>query len=328
MKKSTKLSPSDFSKLETPPPAILFYGNERIRVERAVTAFCSKFPREVETFDCRFLDSTTFPKIQEALASLTLFSDKKFVILKFVEQLKVGDVKNLAALLKLANESTPLIAQAYTTELSQQCRKLFEDVVEIPALKGYDLKRWIAKEAKSCGLTGITDTAIQILVDRNDGCVDTIASDLSIMGLYAWGENVEPQTVAGLFNAGSKDDEFALIDRIMSGQVARSFVMFEAIMSKGKSPHALIALLSRGVSNLHTISCCIAKGMKEGEIRAHTAISPWYFNRLLPYARRYSPLQVQKVLDELLLVDLRLKSKSVDPVDIIAPICNSFGQVS
>ena len=195
--------------------------------------------------------------------------------------------------------------------------------LELAALEGVELRRWIEREAKRLGVT-IDNAAVEQLLALSGGDLDTVATALEQTALYATEPRISARDLGELFAIPSRTREYELLDSAMAGNRGKLLALCEQLLREGKNAFLLLNLLHRSVLQYLTIQSMRADGLSEEAMRAKSGLPPWLFQKVSSQAKNYAVPQLKKCVDVLVTADSKLKGRSLGEPLIIAEVMQAL----
>ena len=173
---------------ETFPALIGILAQDRIRRERAIQYLLDQKPeaqRKINRLKAEDLSLSKLKSFFEETASLSLFEKETIYIIDGAQAFN-------AELSKVIKESIPnsprsnVIILSGTKFLAAVLQAIIQNgaLVELPELKGVELRNWTAKEYKRAGLTLSDNRVIESTLELADDSPDKVASIVEHVSLY------------------------------------------------------------------------------------------------------------------------------------------------
>jgi DNA polymerase-3 subunit delta len=180
--------------------------------------------------------------------------------------------------------------------------------VEFPALDPHDLPGWLVERARS-------EHGVEIDLDAARALSSAIGSSLGVLSTeldkaVAFAGDRKRLTLEDIKAVGGyipRVDRFAWFDHVGNRDFGTALQQLPELLDSGEGAVWLIMGLTNHVLKL---GLAVAGG-QEGLDRALRSNQRWLANRLLPQARRWSSVQIDAALADLLRTDRLLKSASL-----------------
>jgi len=301
----------------------MILGADESRKQRVIDRILDKY--RVEKSDSfRRLNASTLKKtdlneLEEEFSSLSIFSTRIFVQLTQIQLLPKESQDRVLALLKNQYPDTMLILDgkslAKSSALYKWCSKA-DSVVAFEALKGEKLRNWVQKELKERGINKFTSQVLDSVIELGDADPDSIINLIEHLALYTDTKELLQTDIANVFVKAPDTNEFQFIEALSTGDQAKAQILAQNILSSGKSPFALLGLLSRTFSQYMKIKLLQSQKKSALEAREELNMSAWVFDKNCKSARRYSAGALKEALKAILLADSKLKNKSLGAENI------------
>jgi len=310
-------------------PSIAVVAPDGVRRERLTEMLLKPFvntadPVAVKRLRGEDITLRVLEELRNDLQSISLFSPKRYFVIRDIERVNAAVQKELPKLFADIPQGSHIVVTATELKTTHPLHKLLSKanrLIELPALEGIELKRWIQKELKNAGLTDIENGVIEAIADVGDGSPDRIIAIIERVSLYLDGGKVAVKDVRSLFSATPDPNEFALIDAIAGSNPAGIEVLLHELFEEGKNPFLLLSLLGRTFSNFLVIKRLLDSGRAPGDVRQLMGMTQWVFDKQVQGLRRYTAPQLSKALSAIVRADSKLKNKSLGTDEVIGGLC-------
>lgn len=242
--------------------------------------------------------------IKAALSSVSLFSDKKLVI---VEQLSAHKetTENLEDFLKLAEgDNLLIIVESNIDKRSSYYKNLkkLEGFSEFNELDEGSLTSWIKNYTTENG-GEISPADARYLVMRVGNTQANLQNELT--KLLQYDKKITKYTIDLLTEQTPTSTIFSLVDIAFSGDIKKALKLYEEQRSLRIEPQAIFGML---VWQMHLVAVCLAAGNKNSsEISADTGINSYVLGKAKNIANRMGKAKIIEYLD--LLRDIEKTSR-------------------
>ena len=323
---------AEIKKLDAFPALMLVSSADRIRKQRLLEVCFTHFfagakPPEVRRIDATDLTLKSLTSLADELHAQSLFSKREIIIIQQVEELDAACAKALAQILEGPQLAVDVVLWGDALPAAHALKKLCvkrSAVFELPELKGPTLKRWCEKELKLNGVGDIGDTVVDLLLSLSGGSLDVLHALCEHCGLYADGGKLNSADLHKLFVEQIEPSEFELVDTLQSSNRARVELLLQQTIESGKSPFALIGLISRVFANYLSIAHLLKQGRTPADIRNELGLTPWILNKTLPVAKKYSVSRLAQIQRQILRADSKLKNKSLGNDLVLAQLLSEL----
>lgn len=255
-----------------------------------------------------------FERLQEALQSLPFLASRKMVVLNAPSQNK--QFAELAEkLLADLPETTDLVIvepkldkrSAYFKFLKKQ--KGFQEFTE---LDERGLTQWLVNLAKEKG-TNLSSGDALYLVGRVGTNQQTLANEIEKLALYT--EKIDKAAIDELTSKTPQSTIFQLLEAAFAGNTKQALAIYGEQRALKVEPQQIIAMLAWQLHVLALIKA--AKEKTPDEIARDAKISPFVVRKSVAVARRLSLAETKRLIRDLLTIDERLKSESLNADDVL-----------
>ena len=251
-----------------------------------------------------------FQKIYDALTSLPFLASKKLVVLRSPSVNKEF-VEKAETLLKNLSESTELVLIELKFDKRSSLYKLLKKVTdfrEFDELDTNSLARWLTERAKEQGRE-ITPPDARFLVERVGLNQQMLASELDKLLLYD--SKISRQNIELLSEPTPQSTIFELLDAALAGNSKKALELYDEQRALKVEPLQIVAMLAW---QLHVLALIQAAGSRSAsQVASEAKLNPYVVNKSFSIAKRLSPVQIKTLVKDLLTLDVRLKSESIDP---------------
>ncbi len=269
------------------------------------------FLREHDAMAIEKLDGeeASAERMQAAVSSLPFLTSRKLVILRDPGKQKVFAEKIVDILKEVADTTDLIIDEPKLDKRLSYYKTLKKDTDfrEFTELDANGLTTWAAGYAKEQG--GMVSTGdARALIDRVGPNQQLIKSELD--KLLAYNPQITRQTIELLVDPMPQSSVFELLDAAFQGKTARMLQLYHEQRALKVEPQAIIALIAW---QLHVLAVVKTAGERSpDEISRAAKLNPYVVRKSLGLARHLSLPQVKRMVSDLLALDIRMKTVSVD----------------
>lgn len=265
----------------------------------------------VERFDG---DESDAARMRGSLASLPFLSARKLVVLNQPGKQKVfaEDIQNI---LKEAAETTDLIIIEPKLDKRTSYYKALKkmtDFREFGELDASGLARWVVQYAKEQG-GAISSADAQFLVERIGANQQMLRQELD--KLLVFEPKISRPNIELLTEPMPQSTVFELLDAAFSGNTRRAIELYREQRALKVEPQAIIAMLAW---QLHMLALVKAAGSRPPEqIAKEAKLKPFTVKKTQSLARNLSSINLKKMIQDLLALDLKLKTTATNPDEVL-----------
>ncbi len=276
-------------------------------LQRLVQAFIAEHTdMAVERFDG---EDTPAARMRESAASLPFLTARKLVVLREPGKQKAFAEHIEEALQDVADSTDLIIVEPKLDKRLAYYKTLkkLTDFREHAELDGNGLAHWAAQYAAEQGGSLAAGDA-RLLVDRVGMNQQLLAVELD--KLVAYEPHVTKQSIELLVERTPQSTIFELLDAAFAGRIARAMELYREQRALKVEPQAIIAMLAW---QLHTLALIAAAGtLSADDIARGAKLNPYVVRKSQSIARTLGLTHVRNMIEQLLALDRRLKSASID----------------
>ncbi|MGH7236956.1 MAG: DNA polymerase III subunit delta [Candidatus Saccharimonadales bacterium] len=258
-----------------------------------------------------------FEKIREALQSLPFLASKKLVVLRTPSANKQF-VERAENLLKDLPETTDVILVEPKLDKRSSYYKFLKkatDFKEFNALDENGLARWLAETANARGASSSSSgeqkfsvNDARFLVQRLGTNQELLKNSLDILLLS--GDKITRKTIEQMTEPTPQSKVFDLLEAAFNGRTKLALELYDDQRAQKVEPLAIIAMIAWQLKVLATVKA--AGQASPAEIAKQSKIKPYVISKNIGLARKLQLSQIKQLVRDLLELDVRLKSESID----------------
>jgi DNA polymerase III subunit delta len=252
----------------------------------------------------------SLPDINEALNATTLLADNKLVILR-----QPGSNKQFAEQVEQIIDDLPETTDVIIIEPKLDKRlsyykflKSKTDFRTFPEIDSNGLARWLVTAAKQQG--GLLNPGdARYLVERVGVNQQLLANELDKLILY--NPKISRQSIDALTDPAPQSTIFQLLEAAFAGRAKTVLKLYGEQRSLKVEPSQIIAMLTW---QLHVLAIIKTAGDRSIDVIASEAkINPFVVRKSQAIARNLSLARLKKLLNDLLVIDVKTKRTGIDP---------------
>lgn len=310
-----------------------FSGEEKLLQQRALKALEQQLlPAGLEDFNKDVVSGeTATPKqIAEMAMNLPFMAEKRLLIvqsplpfLSIAKSDKNGQA-SLQYLMEYLEHPNPQCCLIFCGEaplgktgtLNKKLQELAIQV-EFTPLKGKVLEKWIADYVADAGRS-IDRQALEYLSSINSFDLQIMEQEVQKLLLYQMEtKTITLQHVQQIVTKTVEANIFALSDSIGNKKGSEALQTLKDMFFLGESPFKLLGFLGRHFRNLILVKDYRNQGYDEGQIKEKTKLHPFVIKKSIRQAERFSMQQLIAALEQLLLIEVELKSTTTNGEELL-----------
>ncbi len=255
-----------------------------------------------------------YQKIYDALTSLPFLASKKMVIIRSPGANKEF-TERAEQLIEDLPESTDLIFIEPKFDKRSSIYKLLKnatDFREFAQLDANSLSKWLADYAKNKG-GGMSLSDANFLVSRVGLNQQMLANEIDKLLLY--GPTISRANIALLTEPNPQSSVFDLLSAAFNSDKQRLLELYAEQRAQKVEPQQIIAMLAW---QFHVLAVIKTAGDRApDQIAKQSKLNPYVIRKSLTISRRLSLTEIKSLINDLLALDVRLKSESIDADEAI-----------
>ncbi len=306
------------------------------KLKEAVLADC---PPGLEDFNCisLTLEDGDFGKLAGAVASPPMMAPKKFVEVTppSANAWKEKERKALAEILDdlAAASDTVLVMLCPRDTLDPGTAKkpsaLFKllsktlQPVEFALQSGEKLRRWAVRHFEEEGLA-LEEEASLLLLNRCAPDMTTLTKEIDKVICYVKSHGrttVTPADISFVTSPGVREDAFALANAVLAGDRTAALAALDVYKKRKEEPIAVLAALSRVMSDLLTVSTLSESGAEKAEIAKTLRMHEYKAGIYLRAAAGFGTPRLAAALQRCIEADRLCKSASMGYIPLERFVC-------
>lgn len=297
----------------------LFYGIEKYLIEEEIKKMSSSIN---ELNIVRYnLEETNLKDIIEDACTVSLFSDKKLIIVENAyiftgtvnKKLPIQDTKILEEYYQHINPDSNIIFVVDKDKIDTR-KKITSLMKEKGIIKEFNkvlnLNNFILEKFKPYK---ISNNLTKLFLDRVGNHLDIITNEIEKIKTYKGGNlEITENDINEMTVKNIDMDIFKLIDNILNKNKEQAIECLEEMMKYGEEPLALIIMLANQFRIMYQAKMLVKKGYSERDIASLLDIHEYRVKKALEKARMYSESIILDNLEKLANLDYDIKSGNID----------------
>jgi DNA polymerase-3 subunit delta len=254
-------------------------------------------------------EEAEFDRMRESLQSLPFLASKKLVVLRRPSANK--EFQEAAEnLLTEAPDSVDVVIvepkldkrTAYYKFLKKQPGFIEYSELDTPALA-----KWLVQSAKDAG-GSLSQSDATYLINRVGVNQQLVGNELT--KLLQYDPSITRETIDLLTERTPQSTIFELLDAALAGQSKKALELYHEQRAMKVEPQQILALLGW---QLHILALVKTAGERDaGAIASEAKLNPFVVRKSQGIVRRLSLAELKELIHNVLTLDIRLKSESID----------------
>ncbi|MDE7161788.1 MAG: DNA polymerase III subunit delta [Anaeroplasmataceae bacterium] len=294
----------------------IILADDPLAVERKLVEIQKGFDLEVEPITYNASEEGTYAIVDE-LATVSLFDETKFVVVRSAEALLSKSDTAFLELLKVMNDqnSSNILVFVFMTAIdtsNEQYQKLkrFSSVFEAKT-KNINLEEYAIQAFQEEGYE-VEPNATKLLVSYADS-FSKLRGYMDQLECYkAKEKNITSADITLLIPEPLEDNVYSLIDAVLTNNKKLMLKGYQDMKLRSMQASNLISLLINKFQELYNVNILIKAGMKQAELAELFHISSGRAYYMMKNAKEHSLATIQAHLDELNALDVQIKTGKID----------------
>jgi DNA polymerase III subunit delta len=248
-------------------------------------------------------------QINEALNALPFLASKKLIVLRAPSANKQFQEQAEQLLSGLPETNDVVLVEpkldkrtAYYKYLKKQT-----DFREFPELDQHGLAGWLVDAAKQ-QQGSLSQADARYLIERIGASQQLLSNELEKLLLYS--SQIDRRTIDLLTEATPQSTIFELLEAAFAGRSRRAAELYAEQRALKVEPAQIIAMLAW---QLHTLAVIKAAGDRSvDQIAREAKLNPFVVRKSQGVARKLTLNELKKLIDDLLKLDVAMKTTSID----------------
>lgn len=197
-------------------------------------------------------------------------------------------------------------------------------VYYFPKFNRRELKDWLKKQMTKDGYQ-FDKEIVEMLIAWLGEDLWVLSSELAKLKIASQeGKQITKKRIGELSVVKTAASIFDLVDSIGSKEPKQSLILLTQSLRFGQSPLYILSMITRQYRLLLQIRDFMQRGYSYEEIKEKMHLAPFVTGKLFSQVRRYSIIELEKIYEELLMIDSGIK-KGEDPVLSLELLINRIG---
>ncbi len=300
--------------------AYLMFGEENQLADDLITKIKNKFllkPESEINFFVRFVSDQGVDEIISLGSGMSLFSEKKVILLKEAELIKQTDLERLTKFLSKNLEGICIILHTILSNLNQSRLKSLDEkltLINLSPLGIDELKNFIVNEFDKYGKEVTTHAIDSLIFLVGNHLSDLIGQINIICQFYMDSKIIDVSEVENIASTYATHDVFKLNRYIATRDYGKASFILLHLLESGISPQQIISQLFRHYSILWKLLGLSRFKISDSAILAkELKIYRKYLAEYKVQSRMWNLSSINRALKLIYEADKTLKSSTVEP---------------
>lgn len=300
---------------------IFLYGPDTYRSRQKLNEIIEHYKKIHKSgLNLKYFDfkNDSFEDFRDAFKSLTMFKEKKLLILQNIFTNPKTENDFLKFLTKLSSSRDIILISEKQVEENKPLFKKLKKVAKshnYKLLEKNQLKNWLKKEFQKYSAKIDTQT-LELLLNFVGNNLWQMENEIKKLVNYCGKNEIKTKDVETLVKPKIETNIFKTIDALASKNKKLALTLIKEHLEKGDSPNYLLAMISYQFRNL-----LVVKSRESGRefYRNYTQISkklgmhPFVLRKTIQQAKKFSLEELKKIYQKIFEADLNIKTGKLEP---------------
>src|SRR5574344_383544 len=295
----------------------LLYGDSSYLIDKEIDKIINTNKIEDINISKYELDSTNYKDIVEDASTISLFSDKKVIIVNnsyiFTSIAKAGDTTIFEDYIENYNPDTILIFKLNETKIDER-KKVVKLLKKNGTIKDFnntkDINKIIIDMLDNYKMSNET---MNVFIDRVGNDIYNIQNEIDKIKLYKGNNyNITKEDVINLTSENIDANLSSLMDAITDNNKEKAITIYKELLRLNTEPIQIIISLANKYRLMYQAKSLARKGYTELEIGKELDQNPKYMYVLLKLSKNYTMDYLLNILKDLIDLDYNIKSGNVN----------------
>lgn len=291
-------------------------GPNRFALQRSLQKTKSDFVNKygdiaIETIDA---DEADLDTIQSTVRAVSLFTPVKMVIVKSLSSNKQAAEKIEEIIDSTPDESQLIVVEPQPDKRSAYYKTLKKriEISEFLEPNEIELERWLVREAKFKNAV-LSSSDARYLIARVGAKQGKLHSELT--KLIDYNPQISRDDIDEVTEPNPENSVFELLEAAFGGNTDRTLEIYENLRASGNQPQMILAMLAW---QMHQVLLVAASGGRSiDEVAAASGAKPFTLQKSRRIAQRLQPQNIKSILKNLLTLDRKMKTQTIDADDAL-----------
>ena len=295
---------------------ILLHGQDTYRSREKLREIIAKYKKIHQTgLDLNWLkeEDLVFDKLKQKIEAVSMFDEKKLIILEDVFQNKDFQEEFFKYVQKnKLKENKEVIIVIYEKKSLTSNITHFSMFQEFKPLEGSQLINWIKKEVtKNNGR--IEPAAIQKLALAIGNDLWRMNNEINKLISYKNNQMITAQDIEALSQTKIETDIFKTIDALGARNKKTALRLLHQHLEQGQNEIYLLSMLTYQLRNLIKLKELVTKGVPYYQLSRATKLHPFVIKKTWSQLKNFTLEQLKRIYQQLLETEIAIKTGQIEP---------------
>lgn len=292
----------------------LLYGTENYLINKEIENILKTNSIEKINISNYSLEDSSFKDIIDDAQTISLFSDKKAIVVdnSYIFTGKTGKNDNDPELFlnyfKQINPDTILIFNVNSEKLDER-KKLVKEIKKIGIVKDFNKSNNLNSIIKDMfGHYEVDNNGIRFLIDRCGNNLEILDQEINKIKTYKdEDKNITIDDIKNLTTKNIDIDIFNFVDTIINKNKEEALEIYNEMLINGEEPIKILVILANQFRLIYQAKGLYQKGYTNNDITSMLGIHPYRIKLALEKARNYDSELLLNYLSKLADLDYEIK---------------------
>jgi len=292
-------------------------------IERISTgAFPDKGSRSLN-LNILYGSENTQAELMAAVEGFPMLADRKLIIVRNFEQMKISDIPTFSKYLRHPQQTTVLVLSAAESGRSKLFSELREiaQTIECKPISGYKVSDWVVEQCKQKGYA-IEPQAVQFLIDHVGGQLLNLEQEIDkIINFKNDAAKITPADLEQTTGISREANAFALQKALARRKLAASLKIVNYLLDSGFDITGMNAVLFAFFRRILILNSLRRKGIKRAEIMKQMNLRDFQIRDLEQALNHFNSDKLKTIIRLLHQMDVKSKTTTINARQELEMLC-------
>ncbi len=262
-------------------------------------------------------------EVLNSALSYSMLADRKLVIVRDFDKMKLGNARSLENYLQNPAESAILVlcsAEKGKTKIFKSIQKAAL-TVECKPVPEYQIGEWIIRRCQQLGYE-IDGMAARFLADHIGGSLLNLDQEIAKILNYKNDESkIVVEDIERITGISKEANVFALQNALSRREIKNSFKIGARLIESGYNLPAINAILFAYFKKMLVVASLSRRGMNKRDIISGSKLSHFQVNDLMRALQNFTIENVRQIIEILHQMDIAAKTSQIDDGPGVQLLC-------